>query len=228
MPNPLPERAQRAVFIGLIIVLVAFGLYLSFGDFGQDAEEDPAAASPETESGTSQESEGTGGPGGPDALSTVEPSPIPTTGAEDVNVLDWFPFTEEELRTAGAAARAFAEAYGTIDYTQSPESYYASMEELATDEFAEVLSDTSRVGAFWDQMSEAEAVAEGRAEVESVRTFGEDSITFVVTAQSITETGNAEFDEELGEFAVTVVRSGDSWQVFDFQPADVGQFGGEE
>ncbi|WP_017571793.1 hypothetical protein, partial [Nocardiopsis halotolerans] len=150
------------------------------------------------------------------------------TAAEDVNVLDWFPFTEAELQAAGATAQAFAEAYGTIDYTQSPESYYASMEELATAEFAEVLADTNRVGAFWSQMSEAEAVAEGRAQVDSVRTFGEDAITFVVTAQSITETGSAEFDEELGEFAITVVRGGDSWRVFDFQPADVGQFGGEE
>lgn len=101
------------------------------------------------------------------------------------------------------------------------------MEALATTEFAAVLSETSRVGAFWAEMSEAEAVAEGRAEVDSVRTFGSDSITFVVTAQSITETGNAEFDEELGEFAITVVRGGGSWKVFDFQPADAGQFGEE-
>lgn len=226
MPNPLPERAQRAVFIGLIVVLVVFGLYLSFGGFGgAEEEDDPSAASPGP--GTAQE-ETPSGPGGPEGLSTVEPSPIPTTAAEDVDVLGWFPFTEEEFQAAGAAARAFAEAYGTIDYTQSPESYYASMEELATPEFAGVLAETSRVGAFWSQMSEAEAVAEGRAQVDSVRTFGADSITFVVTAQSITETGNAEFDEELGEFAVTVVRSGGSWRVFDFQPADAGQFGEEE
>ncbi|NKY99935.1 hypothetical protein [Nocardiopsis alborubida] len=226
MPNPLPERAQRAVFLGLIVVLVVFGLYLSFGGFGgAEEDDDPSAASPDP--GTAQE-EPPGGPGGPDGLSTVEPSPIPTTAAEDVDVLDWFPFTEAEFQAAGAAARAFAEAYGTIDYTQSPESYYASMEELATPEFAGVLAETSRVGAFWSEMSEAEAVSEGRAQVDSVRTFDADSVTFVVTAQSITETGDAEFDENLGEFAVTVVRSGGSWRVFDFQPADAGQFGGEE
>jgi hypothetical protein len=225
MPNPLPERAQRAVFLGLIAVLVVFGLYLSFGGFGgADGEDDPSEASPDP--GTAQE-EAPAGPGGPNGLSTVEPSPIPTTAAEDVDVLDWFPFTEEELRAAGAAARSFAEAYGTIDYTQSPESYYSSMEELATPEFAGVLAQTSRVGAFWSEMSEAEAVAEGRARVDSVRTFGADSVTFVVTAQSITETGSAEFDENLGEFAVTVVRGGGSWRVFDFQPADAGQFGEE-
>lgn len=225
MPNPLPERAQRAVFIGLIVVLVAFGLYLSFGGFGGGTEaEDLDTASQEISQDQQADTEDSSGPS---ALSTVEPSPIPITPDEDIDVLDWFPFSEAELQGAGATARAFAEAYGTIDYTESPEAYYASMEALATTEFAAVLSETSRVGAFWAEMSEAEAVAEGRAEVDSVRTFGSDSITFVVTAQSITETGNAEFDEELGEFAITVVRGGGSWKVFDFQPADAGQFGEE-
>ncbi|WAE72718.1 hypothetical protein OUQ99_26620 [Streptomonospora nanhaiensis] len=222
MPNPLPERAQRAVFIGLIAVLVVFGLYLSLGGFGGGDEEGPAASE---EPGASPS--GATDPAAPGGLSTVEPSPIDTTAEEDVDVLDWFPFTEEELRAAGATARTFAEAYGTIDYTGSPESYYASMEALATDEYARVLVDASRAGAFWEEMSEVEAVAQGRAEVDSVRTYGSDSITFVVTAQSITETADAEFDEELGEFAVTVVRGGGAWQVFDFQPADAGQFGEE-
>ncbi|GAA1453538.1 hypothetical protein [Nocardiopsis tropica] len=223
MPNPLPERAQRAVFIGLIAVLVVFGLYLSLGGFGGGDEEDPSAAPEEPAASPS----GPTDPAAPGGLSTVEPSPIDTTAEEDVDVLDWFPFTEEELRAAGATARTFAEAYGTIDYTGSPESYYASMEALATDEYARVLVDASRAGAFWEEMSEAEAVAQGRAEVDSVRTYGSDSITFVVTAQSITETADAEFDEELGEFAITVVRGGGAWQVFDFQPADAGQFGEE-
>ncbi|MEV2276381.1 hypothetical protein AB0I72_12400 [Nocardiopsis sp. NPDC049922] len=226
MPNSLSERAQRLIFIGLIVVLVVFGVYLSLGGFGggDDDREDPAAAPEEArsdqEDGTS-ESSALGG------LSTVEPSPITTTDEDDVDVLTWFPFDEDELRAAGSTARTFAEAYGTIDYNQSPETYFGAMEELATDEYAEVLADTSRVGAFWEEMSEAEAVAEGRAEVDRIRTFGEDSVTFVVTAQSITETGDSEFDEDLGEFAVTVIREGGAWLVFDFQPADVGQFGEE-
>ncbi|MCY9787739.1 hypothetical protein KIK06_28060 [Nocardiopsis sp. EMB25] len=225
MPNSLSERAQRLVFIGLIVALVAFGLYFTLGGFGggDDAPEEPSAAPEEARSGDN----GAGEPSSLDDLSTVEPSPITTTDEDDVDVLTWFPFEEAELREAGATARAFAEAYGTIDYSQSPEAYFGAMEELATDEYAEILADTSRVGAFWEEMSEAEAVAEGRAEVDRVRTFGEDSITFVLTAQSITETGDAQFDENLGEFAVTVVREGGTWLVFDFQPADVGQFGEE-
>ncbi|WP_017605606.1 hypothetical protein [Nocardiopsis alkaliphila] len=222
MPNPLPERTQRLVVIGLIVALSGFGIYFSLGGFGVDEE---GVAGPPRETAPSQgEIETPSDPGG---LATVPPSPIPTTGTEDMDVLGWFPFTEEEFQAAGATAKAFAEAYGTIDYSESPEAYYSAMETLATDEYAEVLSDQNRAGAFWAEMSEAEAVAEGRAEVESVRTFGSDSITFVVTAQSITETGDSEFDEDLGEFAITVTQDGGSWAVFDFQPADAGQFGEE-
>lgn len=225
MPNPLPERTQRLVIIVLIAGLLAFGIYLAFNGFGEDEEE---TASGPREPGTAQGGNGEAeGFDEPDEMSTVEPEPLPTTEDDESAVLEWLPYTEEEFQEAGAAARAFAEAYGTIDYTEGPESYYESMEELATDEFAEVLTDGNRAGAFWEEMSEEEAVAEGRAEVESIRTYGEDSITFVVTAQSITETGDAEFDEELGDFAITVSNEGGSWLVFDFQPADAGQFGEE-
>ncbi|GHC93200.1 hypothetical protein GCM10007079_42360 [Nocardiopsis terrae] len=222
MPNPLPERTQRMVVIGLIAVLAGFGLYFSLGGFSSD--EDGRTVPPGDPGATRGAAEPLSEPGG---LATVPPSPIPTTGAEDLDVLGWLPFSEAEFQAAGATAQAFAEAYGTIDYSQEPETYYASMEVMATDEYAEVLSDANRAGAFWEEMSQAEAVAEGRAEVQKVRTFGSDSVTFVVTAQSITETGDAEFDEDLGDFAVTVVREGGSWAVFDFQPADVGQFGEE-
>jgi hypothetical protein len=223
MPNPLPERTQRLVVIGLIAALAGFGIYFSVGGFGGDEAEEPAR--PPREPGAAQgEAEQ---PSNPGSLATVPPSPIPTTAAEDLEVLGWFPFTEAEFQAAGATAQAFAQAYGTIDYSQEPESYYASMEALATDEYAEVLSDATRAGAFWAEMSEAEAVAEGRADVQEIRTFGSDSITFVVTAQSITETGDAEFDEDLGDFAVTVIRDSGSWAVYDFQPAEAGQFGEE-
>ncbi len=223
MPNPLPERTQRLVVIVLITALAAFGIYFSLGGFGGDEAEEPTG--PVREPGTAEE--GTGPPSTLGALATVPPSPIPTTAAEDLDVLSWFPFSEAEFQAAGATAQAFAEAYGTIDYSQEPEAYYASMEALSTDEYAEVLSDATRAGAFWEEMSDAEAMAEGRAEIQEIRTFGSDSITFVITAQSITETGDAGFDEDLGDFAITVIRGGGSWAVFDFQPADAGQFGEE-
>ena len=221
MPSPLSDRAQRFVFIGLIVMLVGAGVYFSVTG-SEDGGADAGPAGPEVSQGQNG-----GSAKAPVGLSSAEPSPLPTTAEDDVDVLAWFPFSEEDLRAAGATARAFAEAYGTIDYTGSPEAYYDSMRSLATAEYADVLAESSRAGAFWAEMAEAGAIAEGRAEVESVRGFGDRSITFVVTAQSITETADSGFDEDLGEFAVTVAKEGRTWKVFDFQPADAGQFGEE-
>ncbi len=206
----------------LVVALLAFGGYFAFGGFGGDEEGD--RADQETDQGDRQ---GQGTAESPNDLSTVPPSPIPTTAEEDIDVLDWFPFSEDELLAAGATARAFGEVYGTIDYTEEPEDYFAGMEDLASDDYAEVLSESTRAGAFWQEGAEAEAVAEGRAEVQSIRTYGGDSITFVVEVQSITETADTEFDEELGDFAITVTSEGQGWRVHDFQPADAGQLGGE-
>lgn len=222
MPNPLPEHTQRRVVVVLIVALLAFGGYFAFGGLGDDEEDE--RADQETDQGDRQ---GQGTAESPNDLTTVPPSPMPTTAKEDIDVLDWLPFSEDELLAAGATARAFGEAYGTIDYTEDPEDYFAGMEELASDDYAEVLSESTRAGAFWQEGAEAEAVADGRAEVQSIRTYGGDSITFVVEVQSITETADSEFDEELGDFAITVTSEGQGWQVHDFQPADAGQLGGE-
>lgn len=206
----------------LIVALLAFGGYFAFAGPGDDEEDDRAGQ--EADQGDRQ---GQGTAESPNDLATVPPSPMPTTAEEDIDVLDWLPFGEDELLAAGATARAFGEAYGTIDYTEDPEEYFADMEELAADDYAEVLSESTRAGAFWQEGAEAEAVADGRAEVQSIRTYGGDSITFVVEVQSITETADSEFDEELGDFAITVTSAGQGWQVHDFQPADAGQLGGE-
>ncbi|GAA4944530.1 hypothetical protein GCM10023224_29510 [Streptomonospora halophila] len=216
MPKPLSEGQQRFVFGALVVVLVVFGVYLTLGGWGDGADE----------GGSNEESSAAGDRnGGQDAAGDVAPpSPIPTTAAQDMQVMDWFPFSEAEFKSAAATAQEFARVYGTIDYSQSPEDYYASMQELATDDYAETLAQSSGAGAMWQEMSSKEAVSEGRANVESIRTFGDESVTFVVTAQSITEGGGGA-SEDLGEFAVTVVEEGGEWRVYDFQPADAGNLG---
>ncbi|WP_017592359.1 hypothetical protein [Nocardiopsis potens] len=213
MAKTLTDRQQRFVFGGLVVVLVAFGLYLSFGGFDGDDEqggEEPQAGS----------SSGIGGP------ATAAPSPIPTTAVEEMQVLDWLPFEEAELKAAGATAQAFGEAYATIDYTASPEEYYGSMEELAAKDYAKSLAQSSGAGALWSEMSEKKTVAEGRADVRSIRSFDKTSVVFVVKVQSIIENDEGA-DEDLGDYAVTVQKKGSRWEVYDFQPADAGNVGGK-
>ncbi|MDA0567290.1 hypothetical protein LG943_23650 [Streptomonospora sp. S1-112] len=215
MPKSLSEGQQRLVFGALVVALVACGIYLSVAGIpggGSDSATDPNGS--------------TGAERGQDTdqPAAVAPSPIPATAAEDMRVLDWFPFTEDEFKAAAATAQGFAEAYGTIDYSESPEAYFQSMEELATEEYAQTLAQSSGAGAHWQEMREQEAVAEGRANVESVRSFDDRSIVFVLTVQSITE-GEGGATEDLGEYSVTVMEDGGEWRVFDFQPADAGNLG---
>ncbi|MDA8371068.1 MAG: hypothetical protein M0026_14530 [Nocardiopsaceae bacterium] len=213
MPKPLSEGQQRFVFGVLVVVLVAFGIYLSIGGFRGDGAQSEQQADGEQ-----------GGEQNTDSEPAAPPSPIPTTATEDMQVLDWLPFAEDELKAAAATAQGFAAAYGTIDYSESPEDYYSSMEDLATKEYAKTLARSSGAGAYWEEMADKEAVAEGRADVQEIRGFDDESVVFLVTAQSITE-GDDGATEELGEFAVTVVSEGGEWRVFDFQPADAGNLG---
>ncbi|WP_046472090.1 hypothetical protein [Allosalinactinospora lopnorensis] len=214
MPRTLSEGAQRLVFGALVAVLVAFGIYLSVGGFGGGSDEQAEQGQDSADSGEQD----TGGP------ATTPPSPIPTTATEDMQVLDWLPFGEDELKAAAATAQGFAEAYGTIDYSESPEEYYKPLEDLATEEYAETLEESSGAGAFWQERAEDEAVAEGRANVKSIRSFDKESIVFVVETQSITQ-GAEGTTEDLGDFAVTMLKEGGEWQVYDFQPADAGNLG---
>ncbi|TDQ54785.1 hypothetical protein [Actinorugispora endophytica] len=212
MPKPLSDGAQRLVFGVLVVALVAFGIYWSVGGFGPDDQEDPQE----------QEQEAVeSGEGGADGQPVA---PIPTTAAEDMALADWLPFSEDEFKAAAATAQAFAEAYGTIDYSDPPETYYDRLGEYATEEYADTLAQSSGAGALWGEREEEEAVSTGRADVRSIRSFDEDSVVFVLRVQSVTE-GNDGETQNLGDFAVTMIGSGQAWEVFDFQPADAGNFG---
>ncbi|GAB3490093.1 hypothetical protein [Nocardiopsis coralliicola] len=210
MPKPLTERQQRFVFGFLVAVLVAFGLYLSVGG-GFGGGDEPA----EEREATAQES------GAPQ-----EPSPMPTTATEDMDVLSWLPFPEDDMKAAAATALAFSEAYGTVDYTKEPEEYFSSMEQYATAQYAKTLAESSGAGAYWEERAADETVTEGRANVSSVRSFDDSSVVFEVKLQSI-ETTSEGSGEDIGDFAVTVQRKGSGWEVYDFQPADAGNLGGE-
>ncbi|GAA3979980.1 hypothetical protein FOF52_20205 [Thermobifida alba] len=214
MPKPLSDGAQRLVFGVLIVVLVSFGIYWSVSG--------PGTSDPEQQEQTG-EGDGNNAGGGDEADDPAVP--LPTVAAEDMALADWLPFTEEEFVAAAAVAQAFAADYGTVDYSEPPEEYYDRLGRYAAEEYARTLTQSSGAEALWGERAEQEAVSTGRAAVESVRGFDEGSIIFVLRVQSITE-GNDGESQNLGDFAVTMVREGGEWRVYDFQPADAGNLGG--
>lgn len=208
MAKPLSDKAQRLVFGALVAGLVTFGIYLSLGGFNGSG-----AGEPDSDSGDKK-------------VNASSPSPIPTTAAKDMKVLDWMPLEEDEIKAAAVVAQQFGTAYGTIDYSKPQGSYYASLESLAAKDYAKTLAQSSGASALWGENAKKKRVSEGRADVAEIRSFSEESVVFLVKVQSITK-GAAGATGDLGEFAVTVVKEGKDWKVYDFQPADAANLGGE-
>ena len=66
-------------------------------------------------------------------------------------------------------------------------------------------------------------VSSGTATIDSIRTFGSSSITFVVTAtQKLTGTQGSTTSSV--QYAVTVTGQGGTWQVYDIEPATAGNY----
>lgn len=206
MPRQLSDRQQRLVIGVLVVALVGFGVYLYVRSTGED--------------GTEQRR-----PQGEDEPESA-PSPMDVTATEELEFFDWTPFTEEEFLQAAVTARDFASAYGTFDSAEPPEDYDERLAEFATEDFAAVLQRSTGDSALRSELVGEDTTAQGYAETTAIRYFDEESITFVVDAQSITSDSEGE-RESLGEFAVTVVPDGDGWLVHDFQPADAGDWGEE-
>lgn len=206
MPKKLTDRQQRIILGALVVALVAFGIYLYLANNDDGDDEDAA-----------QEDQ---------AAETTAPTPITVTDEDELEFFDWLPFTEEEFLAAAVTAREFAAAYGTYDSSEAEEEYYERMDVWASEDFADVLEQTSGAGALRSELEDSETVSEGYAETRSIRYFDDDSIVFIVDAQSITEDSEGA-RESFGEFAITVVPEGDEWRVHDFQPAEAGDFGEE-
>jgi hypothetical protein len=75
-----------------------------------------------------------------------------------------------------------------------------------------------------DQRKQDQEVAQGNATIDSLRTFGATSVTFLITGhQQLTKTsGTTQVNQQ---FAVTVARVGTSWQTYSVEPSNIGQNG---
>ena len=206
MAKPLSDGQQRFFLGVLVFALVAFGIYLAWENF-RDDESTPTAADDEPDDST--------------------PSPMDVTDADDLDVFEWLPHSEDEFQDAALMAREFTEAFGTYDHTEDEDAYFDRMADHATDDFADTLTQTTGASALREGMAEEERVSTGHAEILELRDFDDDALVFVLDAQSIHENED-DTEESLGEFAVTMTEDGDEWQVYDFQPADAGDYGEEE
>jgi|SRR5271166_45844 len=205
----LSAGQQKALFAVIVVALAGLGTFLITSHGSQQ----PAASHPPSASPSSP-AQAAGSP-------SAAPSPTGAAGSSSVNIYQWLPFTEPDLARAAAVTTQVASDYNTFSYTQNAASYVAQMNGLITSQLSQTLQNGfSTLGVAQIRTSQKQ-VSTGSATIDSIRTFGSSSITFVVTAtQKLTGTQGSRTSS--AQYAVTVSGQGGSWQVYDIEPAGAG------
>ena len=207
----LSPGQQKAVFGVVVVVLVGLGIWLLASPHG---DKQPSAAKSPTTSASA--------PAPAPAAGSPSAAPVPTPSGS-VNIYQWLPFSQQALAQAAAVGAKVTQDYNTFSYTESAASYVAAMNGLITSQLSQTLKNGySTLGVAQIRPSQKQ-ISVGTAAIDSIRTFGNGSITFVVTGtQKLTSTKGA--STNTNQYAVTVTGQGNSWQVYDIEPASAGNF----
>lgn len=196
--------ARRLAFAFIVIVLAALGAYLL-----GPAIHGGGTATRVTKSGA-----------------RPRPSASPSAAAVRLysgkpDIYQWLPFTESGLAAAAATVVRFGDSYGSYSYTEDAANYAAPMRTFTSAQLlGQIEAAFAAPGVAATRQSEQQ-VAVGAATIDSIRTFGSGSLTFVVQiAQQLT--GSAGRTEQITDYAVTVTGAGSTWQVTDVELAAAG------
>ena len=205
----LSPGQQKALFAVVVVILAGLGIYLiaPHGSKHPAPGRSPSAA-------PSSPAQAAGSP-------SAAPVPTGPASGSSVNIYQWLPFTEPELSRASAVTTQVASDYNTFTYNDSAASYVARMNGLITGQLSQTLKNGFSTFGVAQTRTSQKQVSTGSATIDSIRTFGSSSITFVVTAtQKLTGTQGSQTSS--AQYAVTVSGQGSSWQVFDIEPASAG------
>ncbi|ROO82836.1 hypothetical protein EDD29_0321 [Actinocorallia herbida] len=205
------DRQRRLLFAGIAAALVVLGLWLAWPrpDTSRTGAEQPAQTATATP---------------PPAPATPPPGIAEQVDPDAFDLYRLLPFGRKDFATAAATAQGFVSAYGTYRFDEEPQTYLDRMRPMVVDlVYDDLRAGASSVGVL-EERRETQKVATGSASLDSVRTFGPTSVTFVVTGiQTVASTAGS--GTESKSWAVTVQNEGGAWRVFSFAPADVGEDG---
>ena len=211
--------AQRVLaFVGIVVVLGGMGAYLLIPGVRSAVGQGHGSA------GATPTASASGHATSPAASSTstaptTPPSPSPAGSAPDI--YQWLPFSQADLAKAASVTEAFGAAYDTFSYQESTSSYLASLRGLTTSELAATLARAYGTPGVASQRTQRKQVSSARTEINSIRTFGSGSLTFVVTIVQTIHTKQGK-SRNNGQYAITLTGSGQSWLVNDIELASAG------
>jgi len=213
----LSPGQQKAVFVLVVVVLAALGYWLLLPKITHSHGVAQAATSPAPPASA-----------GSVPAATVPQGATPTTGtvspaaSGSVNIYSWLPFTQQDLADAAAVTVKFGADYNTYSYTESAAAYVGTMNGLITGQLATTLQGLYSTPGVAKVRTGQKQVSTGTAVIDSLRSFGPSSITFVVTAGQHLVTSQGTTNGS-AQYAITVTGSGPSWQVDDIELSTVGQ-----
>ena len=202
----LSAGQQKALFAAVVVVLAGLGVFL-LAPHGSHPRGSPSASAR---------------PSAPAAAGSPSVATAPSpAGSTNVNIYQWLPFTQTELGQAAAVATEVITDYNT--FTESAASYVARMNGLITSQLSQTLKNGYATLGVAHTRTSQKQVSSGTATIDSIRTFGSSSITFVVTAtQKLTS--NQGSTTSSTQYAVTATGQGGTWQVYDIEPATAGNY----
>ena len=216
----LSPGQQKAVFVLVVVVLAALGYWLILPKISHSHGAAQAATSP-APSATASASAPPQGSQVPQGTTPATVTPTPAASGT-VNIYSWLPFTQQGLAAAAAVTVKFAADYNTYSYTESPSGYVGTMNGLITAQLATTLRGLYATPGVAKVRTAQKQVSTGTAVIDSLRTFGPSSLTFVVTAGQHLVTSHGTSNAST-QYAITVTGSGTSWQVNDIELSNVGQ-----
>ena len=210
----LSPGQQKAVFAVVVVVLAALGYWLLLPKVTHSAGQARPAASPAPAATApgSQPAQGASPP-------PVTASPASTGG---VDIYSWLPFTQQGLAAAAAVTEKFVVDYNTYTYTESADDYVGRMNGLITTQLASTLRGLYSTPGVAKVRTGQKQVSTGTAVINSLRSFGPSSLTFVVSGTQHLTTSKGSSSGS-SQYAVTLTGSGTSWQVNDIELSSVGQ-----
>jgi hypothetical protein len=210
----LSPGQQRAVFAVVVVVLAALGYWLLLPKVSHSHRQAQPAASPAPAASApgSQPSQGASPP-----AETASPA---STGG--VDIYSWLPFTQQGLAAAATVTEKFVVDYNTYTYTESADDYVGRMNGLITTQLADTLRGLYSTPGVVTVRTSQKQVSTGTAVINSLRTFGPSSLTFIVTGTQHLATSKGTSSGS-SQYAVTLTGSGTNWQVNDIELSSVGQ-----
>ena len=218
----LSPGQQKAVFALVVVVLAALGYWLLLPKITHSSGAARAATSP-SPSPSPSATGSVPAPAVPQGATPRRPrataSPAATGSA---NIYSWLPFTQQGLAAAAAVTVKFGADYNTYSYTESAAAYVGTMNGLITGQLATTLQNLYSTPGVAKVRKSQQQVSTGTAVIDSLRSFGPSSLTFIVTAGQHLVTSRATTNGS-AQYAITVTGSGTSWQVNDIELSTVGQ-----